>query len=76
MLATQHLTKGQGAPPKGSKEQSKHRSHRGEERNYIGTVPLLDMHETFAKYLAQDLAQAAWCKRGTLLLRLCLELGC
>jgi|Cyp1metagenome_2_1107374.scaffolds.fasta_scaffold64158_4 hypothetical protein len=51
MLATQHLTKGQGAPPKGSKEQSKHRSHRGEERNYIGTVPLLDMHETFAKYI-------------------------
>ena len=51
MLATQHLTQGQGAPPKGSKEQSKHRSHRGEERNYIGTDPLLDMHETFAKYI-------------------------
>ena len=35
-------------------------------RNFIGTFSPLYMHETFAKYLAQDLAKDAWCQRETL----------
>ena len=39
-------------------------------RDLIGAFPPFSVHETFAKYLAQD----AWCKRGTLSLGL--ESGC
>ena len=36
--------------------------------NFTGTLPPPYMHETFAKYLAQEVAQDVWCKRRTLLL--------